>query len=110
MSSSSRRRPASDHPPESYEICGVQTGLLGCLSSTSGVEMVATVGMLNNKIENLVTSDRILFGFTARIPANSAVRIERQNTRPHRTPFLHRAGRFRYPARRWSPGFIGLHA
>jgi AraC-like DNA-binding protein len=44
--------------------------------------MVATVGMLNNKIENLVTSDRILFGFTARIPANSAVRMNGKTLGP----------------------------
>jgi AraC family transcriptional regulator len=71
MSSSSHLQPAFDRTP--YEVCGVESGLLGFLSSTSGVEMVATVGMLNNRIENLVTSDRILFGFTPRIPAKSAV-------------------------------------
>ncbi len=86
---SSRLRSASDRlpessylPPESCEICGVRSGLLGRLVATSGVQIVATHGMLNDRIENVVTTDQIVFGYTPRIPADTTIGMDGKTLGP----------------------------
>ena len=51
------------------EIAGLTTGLLGQVASPRGVQIVATHGLLSDRIENSVVADMALLGYTPRMPA-----------------------------------------
>jgi AraC family transcriptional regulator len=65
-----------------FEIAGVTTGLLGQVASPRDVQLVATHGMLSDRIENRVVADVALLGYTPRMPADATVSIDGQPFRP----------------------------
>ena len=64
------------------EIAGVTSGLLGQVASPKGVLIVATHGMLNDRIENRVFADMALLGYTPRMPADATASLDGQTFRP----------------------------
>ena len=64
------------------EIAGVASGLLGQLASPKGVRIVASHGVLNDRIENRVFADTALLGYTPRMPADAAASVDGHAFRP----------------------------
>jgi AraC family transcriptional regulator len=57
---------------ESVEFLGAQMKLLGRVASTRGVQVLATHGMPNGRIENCLTADMTVLVYTPRMPADAS--------------------------------------
>jgi AraC-like DNA-binding protein len=64
------------------EFLGVQWGLLGRVASERGVQVLATHGMPNGRIENRLTVDTTMLAYTPRMPADAEVKRGRAPFRP----------------------------
>ena len=60
------------------EFLGVQLGLLGQVTSGSGVQVLATHGMPNGRIENRMTADSTALVYTPRMPVDAKIRLRRE--------------------------------
>lgn len=71
-----------DRRLDPVEVAGVRTGLLGRVASSRGVQIMSAHGILNDRIENRITADTMLLGFTPQRPANSMIKLDGQPFRP----------------------------
>lgn len=60
------------------EFLGAQLGLLGKVASQRGVQVLATRGMPNGRIENRLTADMTVFVYTPRMPRDAKVGLGRK--------------------------------
>ena len=97
------------------EIAGVASGLLGQFASPKGVLIVASHGVLNDRIENRVFADTALLGYTPRMPADAAASLDGHAFRPvgavsfiaaGASVTLRASGPFTSSACALSPGFL----
>jgi AraC family transcriptional regulator len=75
-------RSANSSGDDRIEIAGVRSALLGHVASPRGVQMATTQGMVGDGIENRVLADMDLFAYTPHTPADAAVCIDGQPSRP----------------------------
>lgn len=66
-------RPDVSLRPGTVELNGMRLGLLGRLSSRRGVQILATHGMPNGRVENHVTPASTVLAYTPRMPADAII-------------------------------------
>jgi AraC family transcriptional regulator len=109
-----RRQSALDHLAP-VEVHSLKLGLLGRVESACGVQILATHGMPNGRIENRLSADPTALIYTPRMPDDALISCEGQPFRPvaevgllpvGSSPVLRGSGAFRSAWCLFSPSFL----